>query len=155
MAHPLLPWYRVTFFGHSQDCKCYIHETFIHLTNIWAVFHTCTYAFIVGTWGKQRLLHCDKSGRSMFLQLGWPSSNYRIAGNFRRRRLSQTGMVENTFLRRTLLWIAHCRYQWMPRCKILRRKLSQIATKLNSCKIFPSKVSHYTVHIHFYILQHY
>ena len=28
-------------------------------------------AFMVGTWSTQRILHCDKSGRSKFLQLKW------------------------------------------------------------------------------------
>ena len=70
---------------------------------------------------------------------------YRIAGNFRGRKLSQIGEKydfhgENF---RGLLAFAALK---VPHPQILRRKLSRIATKLrNSRKFSPSKVSHYTV----------
>ena len=79
---------------------------------------------------------------------------YRIAGNFRGRKFCELVknmiFVENTFVNCSL--VPH------QRTPLLRRTLSQIATKLwTSWKFSPSKVSRYTVciwetkHVHMYL----
>ena len=58
-------WYRVTFLGHSQDFKCYIHETF--RIKVWAIFTSAhKHSLLALAWNTQKIPHCGKSERSKF-----------------------------------------------------------------------------------------
>ena len=71
---------------------------------------------------------------------------YRIAVNFRGRKLSQIGEKYMIFAEKTFTNCSLLPRQRTPRPQISRRKLLQLATKLRNSRTFSlSKVSHYTI----------